>query len=305
MKKRWLFIPVIGILIVGIIVGSFLDLQINRAIYDEHNGFAMVLSAFGEIPSYGFMGCLAYGFAYLGLKEYKKSWQRVILFGIVILLAGFSIYFMGKHIFDENAYYTDKIGLKILGYGIGVLVFALGVVAGHFLISKHTCNIKTLLLILVTITVVLALANGVNQLVKIIMSRPRYRMLANMDREFDFRNWWENGRSLKTYYKTNFGVSSESFKSFPSGHLTNTMCIIYILPTIHLINNRVKINEYLGVGIAFVYCAILAFSRMLCGAHYLSDVCMGSLIAVVVALASNQVFLKLNAKVQPEMVENQ
>lgn len=42
MKQRWHFLIVGGILLIGLLLGSFFDLQINTAIFDRYNGFGLV-----------------------------------------------------------------------------------------------------------------------------------------------------------------------------------------------------------------------------------------------------------------------
>jgi hypothetical protein len=44
MKKRYHFYIVAGILLIGLIIGSFLDLQINSAIFNKTNVFGLIVS---------------------------------------------------------------------------------------------------------------------------------------------------------------------------------------------------------------------------------------------------------------------
>ena len=59
MKKRFHLLIITGILLVGFIIGSFLDLQINQAIFQKHNGFGLFMASFGVYPCY-------MGFAFAG-----------------------------------------------------------------------------------------------------------------------------------------------------------------------------------------------------------------------------------------------
>ena len=85
-KKRH-FLIVMGILLIGLIVGSFLDLQINQAIFSDRNGFGIAMAAFGTLPCYGGLaflgGALLSKFTYsVSKKSYFKryEWERPICF---------------------------------------------------------------------------------------------------------------------------------------------------------------------------------------------------------------------------------
>ena len=291
MKKRWLFIPVAGLLILGVILGGFLDLSINKAIFDQQNGFGLFMAAFSETPVYMFFGVIAYGFCYLAIKEYKKSSQRVILFFLAFALMVCCTYFQGKHIFDENAYYTTDTTTKIFGYIAGFGIGMLGMLLGYFLIGKKTCTNRQLLFILIALVIVLGAANGINNIIKTIVSRPRFRFIEVYHQ--DFTNWWEisKNKSIKNWSLDNIpGITKEEFKSFPSGHMANIMTLCYIVPMIKNINNRMKGREEVLFLLPLIWAILLAFTRMLLGAHYLSDVCFGSLISLGFIYISNEIY---------------
>lgn len=307
MKKRWIFIPIIGVLIIGVILGSFLDLQINKGIFDAKNGFGLFMAAFGETPAYALLGTVAAGFVYLGIKHYKLPWQRIVLFTIAFLGVGFCTYFQGKHIFDKNAYYTTDKVVKLLGYGIGFLIAMLGMLAGYFLFKNNTCSPKQLLLILIVIYAIMAAANGFNQLAKIIMCRPRYRVVSAFPNDMYYCNWWESGRDYKDYltkYHPDI-YSSEDFKSFPSGHMTNMATLIYVVPMLKRINSHIKLKEGYLMGIAIVWTIVLAYTRMRVGAHFLSDVSMGTLVAILFSYIGNEFYLHFEKKIEVQPVTNE
>ena len=312
MKKRWIFIPVVGLFIVTLILGSFFDLQINQAIYDRYNGFGLFMSAFGESPVYAFMGTIGFGYFWL-TKHYKKVWQRIILIVLFIAAIGICTYYQGHHIFCVNAYITESKTLKLLGYGIGLLFALLGALAGYFLFKNSQLQPKQLLYILVFLTLVIAVAVGINQLAKIFMSRPRFRFLADNDViASSFKNWWDmSGRSVRDSWvgkeDTISGaiITKEEFKSFPSGHMTNTTAIIAIMAMLPVINEHIKVKQEIMLVIGLVWALILGFSRMLVGAHFLSDVSMGALLTVVVFYALNEIFLHFYNKLEEPLPANE
>jgi membrane-associated phospholipid phosphatase len=77
-------------------------------------------------------------------------------------------------------------------------------------------------------------------------------------------------------------ISEDASKSFPSGHETMAAVGFYSLVslpfTVRRLNTK-KIRRILFV-VAVVGSGLVAFCRLLAGAHYLSDVTIGSLIAI-------------------------
>ena len=293
LKKKWLFLPVAGIFLIGIIIGSFLDLQINQAIYDRYNGFGIFMAGLGEFPVYSFLGVMAAGFIYL-CKYFKKVWQRIALIVLAVGCIGVSIYFQGKHIFALNAY--NRPDLLLLGFGIAAVMVALAFVAGYFLFKYATIKPMQILIILLTIMVIYGVAIGLNQLFKLTMCRPRSRFLFDTNTVgSNYRDWWERGKSVKDSwvgekFPNGAEITSEEFKSFPSGHMANTMILLPMLLFVPIINNHVKLKEEWLVIIAVVWNLILAYTRMRVGAHYLSDVSMGAFMTIVVTYAVNELY---------------
>ena len=68
MKNRLHFYITGGILLIGLVLGSFFDLQINQALFDRYNGFGLTISSFGMIPGYGalaFLGGALFSIAFI------------------------------------------------------------------------------------------------------------------------------------------------------------------------------------------------------------------------------------------------
>ena len=303
MKKRWIFIPVAALFIVGILLGSFFDLQINAALYDRYNGFGLFMAAFGEAPVYAFMSTLGFGFLFL-CKDFKRWWQRLIFIVLGVASLAITTYFQGHHIFNTNAYYTEKTGIIILGYVIGLLIGLLGMGAGYFLFKYSNLKPMQLLVILVFLTLVIGVSIGLNQITKNVMSRPRYRFLADNDIiASSFKNWWDmSGKGVRDSWVgkedtiSGLIITKEEFKSFPSGHMTNTMSLIAIMAMLPVINDKIKIKQEIMLCIGLAWNLLLAFSRMLVGAHFLSDVSMGSLITVIIFYVLNEIYLHIYPK---------
>ena len=70
------------------------------------------------------------------------------------------------------------------------------------------------------------------------------------------------------------------------------MCGLILGATIPLMNKKWMKYQTLFFYIAFGWGLIVMFSRMLVGAHYLTDTCMGSLLAVIFFYIGNEVVIR-------------
>ena len=111
--------------------------------------------------------------------------------------------------------------------------------------------------------------------IKVCWGRPRMRLVTSHPEAF-FVPWWQLGNALKETLMA-AGVAADEFKSFPSGHTANatTMLLLGLVP--YLKPQLQKYQKAL-VAFGFAWAAIVALSRILLGAHYLTDTAVGFLV---------------------------
>lgn len=301
MKKRWLFLIPAGVLIAGLIVGSFLDLQINEALFSLKNPFGLVVSSFGMIPGYGtlafFGGLLCY---LMRKKEDFPIWAKIIIYVLAFGMLGCSIYFLGKDVFSVNGFENKK--LYWLGFVImGVLMFPV-FIFGYWFGRFNTNDKMWLIIVIFAVAIFVALVPGVT-LFKSIMHRPRYRFAIH-DYGYAFKNWWERTPDYKNHLD---GIlTKEEYKSFPSGHAAATACGMIWLTTLPLVNNKLMKYQPLLFLAGFAWTLVVMFARSLVGAHFLSDTCFGALITLVCFYIANEIvvrkLLPKEGEPQPEQV---
>jgi membrane-associated phospholipid phosphatase len=295
MKKRFHFYIIGGVLLIGLILGSFFDLQINAALFNKTNVFGLIVSSFGMIPGYGCLSLLGGALFYITLKSTDfKKWLKAILFVMSAAMFGISIYFLGKDVFSVNGFENKKLywlGFVIMGV-IMCGVFYLGTLLG-----KKNENPKMWIIILVLAAAIfMALVPGVT-LFKSIMHRPRYRV-AIYEGYSSFHNWWEPCKDYKDVINAYPSVlTKEEFKSFPSGHAGASMVGLISLSYLPLFNKNWMKHQTLLFYIAFGWGLVVMFARMLVGAHFLSDVCVGALLTVVFFYIANEIVVR---KLLPE-----
>lgn len=290
MKKISLHIYIVlAICIVGFIIGSFLDLQIMEGLFSERNTFGLVVSVIGTVPGYGCLAiCGGILFA-IGLhqKDYKTLY-RVLLFIGALAGLGFAIYFSGREFFGPNGFYW--IGVKRwVGYFIALPVdLALGYL-GYRMGKASDNNRLWLLVIVVMVAIFLALVPGVT-MIKAIFHRPRYREVVRFGYE-EFHNWWQRCGNYKEIMKAT-GVLSEEFKSFPSGHGGASAVFMLSVIFLPLVNQKYEKLQLPLFYAGLAWTLLVCFSRILVGAHFLSDVSMGTLLTAIFMIVSYYVVMK-------------
>ncbi len=292
MKKRFHLLIIIAILVIGFVLGSFFDLQIDKALFVKDNAFGLIMASFGVYPCYAGLAFIGGGLMSTTIKRKELPlWGKIICYVLSIVAYGMSIYLCGKEWPSVNGYNTPE--LAWLSYLISGIVFAGMYVLAFFVCKKG--DIKQMWRILIVMTVIFTVALlPAGFLIKLVLHRPRYRYLVRTG-VVPFYNWWESCPNYKDYFGMTiegFPITKEDFKSFPSGHSGTGMIMAMFLAYAPVFFNKLKGKETLlfYVGTAFGF--LMMFSRMLVGAHFLTDTCMGSLIVMVVFYCANEFALR-------------
>lgn len=292
MKNKKLYFIAIGIFLVGIIVGSFLDLEINTALYSPKNAFGLGFAAFAPFFGYAFFvlfGGIVHRFA---IKD-KNIYVKIALFALSAFSIVASTYLSSKEVTSINGFnIPDWRWLAALIEGILFIPFFF--VGDRY--GKKTDNKAILIAMLILVGFMIIDLVPFAQIVKNVMRRPRYRVLAEglYENKVIFMNWWQPYKAYGSLFEK-FGTTdsfSEQFKSFPSGHTSVAAILIFGLPYLSLIEPKLKGKENLLFSIGLVFTILMAFSRMTVGAHYLSDVSFGGLVMVICCMFANEINLK-------------
>ena len=261
-KRSFIFLTIV---VLFMCIGSFYDYQISLALHNESNLFGIFFAAFGQFPA---RICLSVaGTLLIALKE--KKFNTYFYYMIGFLLNIIAIYYCAKdfiHYMNMN---------PILSLIITILIIT---ICNFFIlhITKETNQQeikKYIILLIATIILQLLIVN----MIKVPWSRPRMRMISKVP-EANFQPWWVIGCANREVIQQ-LGIANEEFKSFPSGHTASAACIC-LLDTLPILNNKLKDKENLLYTIGFVFILMVALSRIIVGAHFLTDVTVGMLISV-------------------------
>lgn len=278
MKKIGLFLlPLIGVFIATLIIGSFFDFEINHAIFSNMDTFGLTISVLGTIPGYAMFAFIGGGAAALAVHRDYKTWIKVVLYVSAVACLGSATFFAGREFFGPNGF-TDACP-KIVGYVISFPIMSGVTVLGYFMCKKSEQEYLWLFLLIMLVALIIALVPGVT-LLKSIFHRPRFRSIETFG--LDFHPWYEPSKDYLLYPES----MKEEFKSFPSGHAGASIAfptMVLFLPFIKKEYSKYVLPCFIA-GLAWAL--LVMFARMLVGAHFLSDVSIGALLTTTMMLVA-------------------
>ena len=129
----------LGVAVIGIILGSFFDLQISSAIASANNNFALTVSAIG--PTIGFAAVAAMGGGFVALiVKGKYHIALKILFGVLAACClAVAIFYPAGEYFGVNGFYSAAP--EWVGYLVVIIPECAAMVGGFFLFIKSV-NLK-------------------------------------------------------------------------------------------------------------------------------------------------------------------
>ncbi|WP_408070555.1 phosphatase PAP2 family protein [Butyrivibrio sp. JL13D10] len=267
-----------------LLVGTFYDEKISEALYNPHGLVVMWISGIGAYPFFAFAvlfgGCLYERTLHSDLKKALKFILCVLLI-LVITAVGF----VGAGALvdkDSLGYIYPQLNRNIpviLCISL-VSIFPLTYLGYKF--AESVADEK-LLKRVIGLLLIFIIAYVLLQIVKGIFHRPRYRLTLQGFEGIGFVPWFKPFFCYQDYIEQ-FGIDKGEFRSFPSGHSILSTCMVIGLQSLSRISLRLWDKQFrLGL-LGFVISFIIIISRVILGAHYLSDVSAGALIVSVLAL---------------------
>lgn len=259
-----------ALLLACMIAGSIYDFQISSFLYPgKESSFGQFFAAFGELPA--FLALICAGvllFRHRGCL--RRDWN------VLFLIGAFGLIFGGIFLSVHEA--TDNVPAMPAWVPLLVTVFFAAVCSAALLLVTSGAQGKTVIRFVLTLIFVCVGTMLLINIIKVPWGRARMRLIASTGNASYFTPWWKAGSSLKNQLVAE-GVSSDEFRSFPSGHTACAACAMLaaLLPTV---SRRFRGKEKrLGLSGA-LWTAIVAFSRLRMGAHFLTDVTMAWIVTL-------------------------
>lgn len=270
-------------LLAMMVIGSIWDFPISKAVYDPGNPFGLFFAGFGEYPA-------ALGFAAGGAMLLSARNREKRLVGVLQMIAGCWFILSGAAMAAmlPKGYLDISTGLSV---GIGLICTALTVwgVARLCRGADRNTVIRVAAVFLLVIFADILMVN----LIKIPWGRARMRLVAVDDRAY-FMPWWQPGKSLRDILVA-AGVAAEEFKSFPSGHTANasSLMLLCLLP---MLRPRLAAKQTLLFLIGFFWTVLVGVSRIIMGAHYLTDTIVGFAVGLMILAGLCRILFPIHRK---------
>ena len=269
----------LGALALCFCAGAWCDLPLSRALYNPWNPFGRVLAAYGQAP--GALVASAAGTLLILSHERDRRGRSLALtaLGIAAHLAalGYLVVAPARYL-ELGIAFRGAVALLLLG-----AVSALAVRLARGVPPRELRRLAGFLLFVV------AAENLLVAGLKELWGRPRMRMLAATP-QATFQPWWVIGSGQREALAAH-GIPAEEFRSFPSGHTASAACAMAVVA---LPAARADLARWRGrlFWLSALIPTAVACSRVIMGAHFLSDVAGGYTVTFLVILAASWLFYR-------------
>lgn len=247
-------------------VAAVYDLKIDIALNHTSSFVANWFADTGEMP--GYLLLLAVGGVLARCLQNK--WLKA-LFAVGTIGAGVYLGdYVARRLFVNNDF---RVGYGVL-YGLGAALLFL--LALHFIPVPERLR-KPLILMAVIGLCGYGVSSGIINLLKMVWGRVRFRDLT------------DGYGAFTAWYVINGNTGDHSF---PSGH-TGSAGVTYFLMFLPFVSEKWQKRAYWCFAAAFLYTSVVAATRLVMGAHYLSDVTVGGTVVFTCVLAGLAAYQKL------------
>jgi len=267
---------ILGVALVAFILGLFFDKNISATLYANSNlhEFGAIVSSLCLAPFLFFstvIACLGIASAFTT----KPNIVRIPFIIVVVAALGYLTFSQWKIFYDDRAL-IGNVTANVIGIIVAVLGLLGGIVLAKYLYKNVSKEMAFRVTILYVIIVLVAMAIGVA--LKYLWSRTRPLFVFIPGQESLYNPFWE----LHPFRA--FKVAKELrdfYKSFPSNHTISCSLVVVSLLTMlkivpSLDTNR---NRALSLCLAILITLVVAICRILAGAHFLTDVSFGAIVA--------------------------
>ena len=292
------------IFVAMVLIATFYDLEISKILtkyglkegeYFSYNGFGLFFEVVGSGPIY-LMGSIAgVIFFWWGARK-EKQWVKILvpIVGAIAVFAGLYLFtndffgYLGEHTANQAG--MGKLYVKCLAGLLALIMSVLLVVSWSKI--KPAQNDKLLKLVFVILCGIVGYL--IIHFIKGPIGRVRFRTMNYMgDTDFSYYTRWYVVNGKRNIVPDPNGVAvSDSCKSFPSGHTFSAAMIYALVCLPDLLENWNKkwIKIVLWIG-TIGFTATVAISRILVGAHYMSDVLFGGTIGFGCMMIGREIFI--------------
>ena len=245
-------------------VGSFFDYQISSALFNIGSMYGRFVEAAGELP-FELTASIAGVMLVRAVRPDSKVSKWLAALGILVNVGLARL---------RDRFVPQRVGGKLIAFQL-VLTFVLVIAANliAYRLTRTTEPDELTRWALMVLAVWVAQAIILNVIVKPLWSRPRMRVI-EVTPGLDFQPWWVIGNPDKWSYIA-AGVIKDGFKSFASGHTAHAAIGLMLAGLPAAAFEERPSRRRVVFWAAAVVAALVAFGRIVIGAHFLTDVSCG------------------------------
>lgn len=275
------FIVIGSLALIGFVIGSFLDQKITGKMGDYNNLMGIIFTAFGPVITLAF-GVLAGSTLFFMPKLENKTLNIVfrIIGAVGVLGFAFSQIKEGLEWVDFPRMQAEASTYKALIIVFIALIDLAIILFSRIWVNKMDQN--ALVFVCLMIIGIILVYFVACEAIKYFASRPRPRIIDQGLHEF--KQWYQ----FKPFAA--FKDEYDDCKSFVSGHTANAACLVTILPLVASLSKREynKWIQILTITIGGLFVFVVAFSRIIARAHFMTDVMGGIILSIgIQAIAVN------------------
>ncbi len=271
--RKLLYGSLIGLTAALLVLGVFFDKTIADYMFQPENVMAKILESAGIFPPFIFVSSMFTVF-YFSVKEGGKN----PLLKKVLCIAASALSYLLFGFMATEQLFASTLPRLLVGVGTAVLFTPVTVLVFRGR-SPETLKRLSIFLIFASMVAVISSLISINVL-KFIWGRPRYReMIADGDYLL---------QAFTPWYKIN-GFTLHGHHSFPSGH-TCSAANLLVLCALGEVFPEAEQKKGTITFIVAIYIFAMAYSRMVLGAHFLSDVTGGFFIGFLTYAVARYVY---------------
>ena len=307
------------------LVGTFKDLTVNIMLFNPESSVSRFFESFGQVVYWGLWGP-AFTIIFLCRRDLNESLGVIgkiipfvkpvkntehgaykffnMLLKIITAAAFFVLAVIGWKKLIENVL-KNIVGEGTISQAVYFIICAVFAAIMIFVFSKIDKNILRKLEALALAGVLLGIFYKIVEECKNITSRVRFREMVAYSNHFlndkglsegkyspltsamaensdfsAFTNWYKIGNDMGIYSRAD---------SFPSGH-TNYGCTLFLTYPLCLAFDKLKKVAPFALSVSFLYVAFMGFTRIIAGAHYLTDVAGAAIIGYTLFLVVYKIY---------------
>ena len=302
-----LFVLVFGGLL---LTATFCDLQISKIltadILAEHNyytndPFGTLFEILGSGPVYLMISFAAQILFWHVMRKFTKRGGKELLELLLLVISTVSYYAFAK---QSTEYFLQHVNAEPMQEETFVMLIELSLALMGTIIATIAVrnykeeSIEKLVMFAFAVLCVAAVANILVGVVKGPVGRMRFRAMNTIGDFSKFTPWYVVNGAMEDEELMRLFGTTDACRSFPSGHTCAagmSYCLVMLIPALNIENKWKKAALWI---LPIVFTGTVAVSRIMVGAHFMSDVLMGGTISFLSMIIFREIFVVKGANVK-------